>query len=141
MEFEHSAPVDHRSFPTDSRNVWRCRSLVELACCKFCPVRDNLLPWFRRRQAIPIGTLPPKNGGGGSATAECCRDFIGRSSIVIDSKRLIMVEAGGVELSAGIENTQLVDFAILPIAPFARFARSVSRSVTWHLAHGRSLFC
>ena len=38
-----------------------------------------------------------------------------------------MVEAGGVELSAGVENTQLADSAISLIAPFAWFARSVAR--------------
>ncbi len=41
-----------------------------------------------------------------------------------------MVEAGGVELSAGIENTQLIDFAISPIARIVWLARSVSRFVT-----------
>jgi len=34
-----------------------------------------------------------------------------------------LVEAGGVELFAGIENTQLADFATAPIAGFASFAR------------------
>jgi len=37
------------------------------------------------------------------------------------------VEAGGVELSTPVENTQLIDSAILLIAPFAWFARSVAR--------------
>ena len=41
-----------------------------------------------------------------------------------------MVEAGGVELSVGIENTQLADSATLLIARIAYFARSVSRFVT-----------
>jgi type III restriction enzyme len=39
-------------------------------------------------------------------------------------------KAGTLELSAGIENTQVIDSAILLIAPFAWFARSVSRFVT-----------
>ena len=34
-----------------------------------------------------------------------------------------MVEAGGVELSAGIENTQVIDSAIALIAQIAFFAR------------------
>jgi hypothetical protein len=34
-----------------------------------------------------------------------------------------MVEAGGVELSVGIENTQVIDSAILLIAHIACFAR------------------
>jgi hypothetical protein len=38
-----------------------------------------------------------------------------------------MVEAGGVELFALIENTQLIDSAISLIAPFASLARSVAR--------------
>jgi hypothetical protein len=41
-----------------------------------------------------------------------------------------LVEAGGVELQVGVENTQLADSAISLTAPFARFARSVSRFVT-----------
>jgi hypothetical protein len=99
MEFEHSVPVVHWSFPTDSRNLWRCRSLAELACCKFCPVRDNLPLWFRGRNAISIGTLPPKNGGGGSQPPRAVTILSGRNPIVVDSKRLNMLEAGGVESS------------------------------------------
>jgi hypothetical protein len=34
-----------------------------------------------------------------------------------------VVEAGGVEQSIGIENKQLIDFAIMLIAQTARFAR------------------
>jgi hypothetical protein len=36
---------------------------------------------------------------------------------------MIMVEAGGVELSMSIENTQLIDSAIALIARIAWFAR------------------
>jgi hypothetical protein len=36
------------------------------------------------------------------------------------------VQAGVVELPVGIENTQVIDSAISPIAPFAWFASSVS---------------
>jgi hypothetical protein len=69
-----------------------------------------------------------QTGGGGSAVA-------------VDSKRLKLVEAGGVELQAGVENMQLADSAMLPIAHIAYFARSVSRFVTVcntrRLVHGR----
>jgi hypothetical protein len=39
--------------------------------------------------------------------------------MALDSKRIKLVEAGGVELSSPIENRQLADSAMLPIARIA----------------------
>jgi hypothetical protein len=46
-----------------------------------------------------------KRGGGGSATVQAVTILSSKQTMIVNSKRLNLVEAGGGELSAGIENT------------------------------------